>query len=127
MSPLLVLQNLAHNSTATLAVVKVRNNYHYEESEIYRPELAPILLPVTLSALVKVGKEGASKERRGGFVYSKLKKKKATCLNHGKTQVTKLGLVLLLHLIGRDSGASVLDQSWSEVKRNQNNQNQFQR
>lgn len=126
MSPLLVLQNLAHNSTATLAVVKVRNNYHYEGSEIYRHELAPILLPVTLSALVKVGKEGASKERRGGFVYSKLKKK-ATCLNRGKTQVTKLGLVLLLHLIGRDSGASVLDQSWSEVKRNQNNQNQFQR
>ena len=41
--------------------------------------------------------------------------------------MTKLGLVLLLHLIGRDSGASVLDQSWSEVKRNQNNQNQFQR
>lgn len=76
MSPLLVLQNLAHNSTATLAVVKVRNNYHYEESEIYRPELAPILFPVTLSALVKVGKEGASKERRGGFVYSKFKKKK---------------------------------------------------
>ena len=105
MSPLLVLQNLAHNSTATLAVVKVRNNYHYEESEIYRPELASILFPVTLSALVKVGKEGASKERRGGFVYSKLKKK-ATCLNRGKTQVTKLGLVLLLHLIGRDSGAS---------------------
>ena len=126
MSPLLVLQNLAHNSTATLAVVKVRNNYHYEGSEIYRHELAPILLPVTLSALVKVGKEGASKERRGGFVYLKLKKK-ATCLNRGKTQVTKLGLVLLLHLIGRDSGASVLDQSWSEVKRNQNNQNQFQR
>ena len=26
MSPLLVLQNLAHNSTATLAVVKVRNS-----------------------------------------------------------------------------------------------------
>ena len=75
MSPLLVLQNLAHNSTATLAVVKVRNNYHYEGSEIYRHELVPILLPVTLSALVKVGKEGASKERRGGFVYSKLKKK----------------------------------------------------
>lgn len=60
-------------------------------------------------------------------MYSKLKKKKATCLNRGKMQVTKLGLVLLLHLIGRDSGASVLDQSWSEVKRNQNNQNQFQR
>ena len=75
MSPLLVLQNLAHNSTATLAVVKVRNNYLYEKSEIYRPELASILFPVTLSALVKVGKEGASKERRGGFVYSKLKKK----------------------------------------------------
>ena len=80
MSPLLVLQNLAHNSTATLAVVKVRNNYHYEESEIYRPELAPILFLVTLSALVKVGKEGASKERRGGFVYSKLKKKKGNML-----------------------------------------------
>lgn len=80
MSPLLVLQNLAHNSTATLAVVKVRNNYHYEESEIYRPELASILFPVTLSALVKVGKEGASKERRGGFVYSKLKKKKGNML-----------------------------------------------
>ena len=75
MSPLLVLQNLAHNSTATLAVVEVINNYHYEGSEIYRHELAPILLPVTLSALVKVGKEGASKERRRGFVYSKLKKK----------------------------------------------------
>ena len=27
MSPLLVLQNLAHNSTATLAVVKVTNAY----------------------------------------------------------------------------------------------------
>ena len=27
MSPLLVLQNLAHNSTATLAVVKVMNAY----------------------------------------------------------------------------------------------------
>ena len=27
MSPLLVLQNLAHNSTATLAVVKVTNTY----------------------------------------------------------------------------------------------------
>lgn len=80
MSPLLVLQNLAHNSTATLAVVKVINNYHYEGSEIYRHELAPILLPVTLSALVKVGKEGASKERRGGFVYSKLKKKKGNML-----------------------------------------------
>ena len=75
MSPLLVLQNLAHNSTATLAVVKVRNKYHYEESEIYRPELASILFPVMLSALVKVGQEGASKERRGGFVYSKLKKR----------------------------------------------------
>lgn len=120
MSPLLVLQNLAHNSTATLAVVKVRNNYHYEESEIYRPELASILFPVTLSALVKVGKEEA-------LCTQSWKKKKATCLNRGKTQVTKLGLVLLLHLIGRDSGASVLDQSWSEVKRNQNNQNQFQR
>ena len=80
MSPLLVLQNLAHNSTATLAVVKVRNNYLYEKSEIYRPELASILFPVTLSALVKVGKEGASKERRGGFVYSKLKKKKGNML-----------------------------------------------
>lgn len=76
MSPLLVLQNLAHNSTATLAVVKVRNNYHYEGSEIYRHELAPILLPVTLSALVKVGKEEALctqswKKKKGNMLESR--------------------------------------------------------
>ena len=75
MSPLLVLQNLAHNSTATLAVVKVINNYHYEGSEIYRHELAPILLPVTLSALVKVGKGGRVKKGEEALCTQSWKKK----------------------------------------------------
>ena len=35
----------------------------------------------------------------------------ANCLKRGKTQVTKSRLVLVLHLIGWESGASFLDQS----------------
>ena len=36
-----------------------------------------------------------------------------------ETRVTKLRLVLVLHLIGWENGASDLDQSQSEVKQNQ--------
>ena len=38
------------------------------------------------------------------------KKKQAICLKRGKTRVTKLGLALVLQLIGRGDGTSFLDQ-----------------
>ena len=45
-------------------------------------------------------------------------KKQTTYLKSGKTRVTKLRLVLVLHLIGYDGGARFLDQSLSEAKQN---------
>ena len=47
------------------------------------------------------------------------RQKQVKCPKSGKTQVTKLRLVLVLYLIGWDDGASDLDQSQSEVKQNQ--------
>ena len=47
------------------------------------------------------------------------RQKQVNCPKSGKTRVTKLRLVLVLHLIGWDDGASDLDQSQSEVKQNQ--------
>ena len=49
------------------------------------------------------------------------KKKQATCLKGGKTRQTKLGFVLVLHLIGWAGGESFLDQSQSEIKQIQSN------
>ena len=45
--------------------------------------------------------------------------KQVKCSKSGKTRVTKLRLVFVLHLIGWENGASDLDQSQSEVKQNQ--------
>ena len=42
-------------------------------------------------------------------------------MKRGKTQTTKSWVFLDLHLIGRKSGASLLDQSQNKVKWNQNN------
>ena len=43
-------------------------------------------------------------------------KQKPNCLKRGKTRATKSRLVLFLHPIGWESGASFLNQSQSEVK-----------
>ena len=40
--------------------------------------------------------------------------KQENCLKRGKTQATRSWLVLVLHLIGWESGASFLNQSQSE-------------
>ena len=45
----------------------------------------------------------------------------ATCLKRRKMQVTKVRLVLVLHLIGWDGGASFVDQSRNKVNQNQSN------
>ena len=45
------------------------------------------------------------------------RQKQANCPKSGKTQVTKLRLVLVLHLIGWENGASELDQSQSDRSR----------
>ena len=47
--------------------------------------------------------------------------KQANCLKCGKTRATKSWLGLVLYLIGRESGASFLNQSQSEVKQNRCN------
>ena len=49
------------------------------------------------------------------------KVKTPNCLKRGKTRATPSWLVLVLHLIGWESGASCLDQSQIEVKQNQCN------
>ena len=45
------------------------------------------------------------------------RQKQVKCPKSGKTQVTKLRLVLVLHLIGWENGASELDQSQSDRSR----------
>ena len=50
-----------------------------------------------------------------------LRKNKQTARNAGKTRMTKWQLVLVLNLIGSESGASSLGQSHSEVKQKQCN------
>ena len=45
------------------------------------------------------------------------RQKQANCPKSGKTRFTKLRLVLVLHLIGWDDGASDLDQSKSAVRK----------
>ena len=49
------------------------------------------------------------------------KRQQPNCRKRGKTRATKLWLALVLRLIGRESDASSLDQSQSEVKRNRCN------
>ena len=51
--------------------------------------------------------------------------KQANCLKCGKTRATKSWLALVLYLIGRESGASFLNQSQSEVKQNRCNPRLF--
>ena len=45
----------------------------------------------------------------------------AYCIKGGKTRVTKSRFVRVLNLIGLESGANFLDQSYGEVKQNQSN------
>ena len=47
--------------------------------------------------------------------------KQEHCLKRGKTQATRSWLVLVLHLIGWESGASFLNQSQSEIRKNLSN------
>ena len=52
---------------------------------------------------------------------SKKTNKQTNNLKRGKTRVTKSRLVLVLNLIGSQSGASFLDQSYNEIEENQSN------
>ena len=73
MSPLLVLQNLAHNSTATLAVVKVTNAYF----------LSPKLLVLLTEIFVFFSNEFEKTKRR------------TLCGNHSAFSIFRITLFIV--------------------------------
>ena len=56
-------------------------------------------------------------------IRTQRKRTKVNCLKRGKTQATKSRLVLVLHLIGWETGVSFLSRSQCEVKQNQKTRN----